>query len=232
MKYLNYVVIQPHYGLWSSENHQKIVDQSRALGICLGNELKKYKFKFDDFTGLFYEGSINNCSSPLKVSPTKLLVIPVIFNELKYDSCKNDNDINRFLIEIIHQGNEKIIDKYKDLALTINNIIANFEKDNFAYNWNFYKKKLSIKDDKILINLDCFINIHKFKLLITIYRNDDLFYKNTIFQCEPNEFVFKHRFKKVDIQEGFLIIYDSFGRLVYRLNLIDLKPEMDKILLL
>ncbi len=80
--------------------------------------------------------------------------------------------------------------------------------------------------------MDCFIDIHKFKLLITIYKNNDLFYKNIIFQCEPNEFVFKHRFKKVVIREDFLAIYDSLERLFYKLNLIDLKPEVDKILLL
>lgn len=215
MKNVNYIVIIPKLGLWSTENNARVRDESRSLGYFLGEKLKQRKARSDLFSGLYFKGILE----PKNIFYTNNLInIEIVFFENTYPSKGLKREINEYLISRVDEGCLKIKELYPEIVDVIIEGIDDFREQNYRCQWIHKKKKIS---DKI-VQLRCEMDVDFFQLYIEIInKKKDKIYSKCIMEAPPNEYSFKHKFKDILIEGEVLYVTDKFDEKWFALNFKD-----------
>lgn len=206
MRVMKYVFIHPKVGLWSDLKNKRIRDEERSLGFFLGLYLKKNKISYDNFDGIFFEGS--DIAEDSVYIQNRLLIIPIPMREKDYPDEIDKIMINDYLIDQIYLGVEKIKGSYKELSDLLIKGIREFKKNDYICNWVHKKKKIG----DFCVKLQCTLTVYNFKLnLLVLNSKLDVIFEKDVLITPPNEYSFKHRFKDIGVVDDLLYITDSFN---------------------
>ncbi|MHC6186961.1 hypothetical protein ACYU0V_12575 [Acinetobacter sp. X9] len=213
MKNVDYLIVIPKLGLWSSENNARVRDEFRSLCYFLGMKLHEAKIKSNNFSGIYFIGEEELREVYFMNS---LMVISVKFIESLYPSKGDVIAINEYLIERINDGLLKVKEKYSEIFNVIIQGIEEFRKADYKCIWIHKKKKIK----KYLFRLRCEMNIDYFHLYLEILDKDlCVIFSKIILETPPNEYSFKYRFKDLKIDdEGNVVVTDCANEVWYKFN--------------
>ncbi|MEN8418240.1 hypothetical protein [Acinetobacter radioresistens] len=214
MKTLKYIFSHPEVGHWSKDNNARVRDESRSLGYFLGLTLKKYKIKTENFDGIFFEGKKEPCENYSCIN--NLLVIEVEFLEDLYPQKGFKKEINEYLILRIEEGLLKIEKKYPEIVRIISKGIQDFREQNYQCSWIYKRKYISQR----VVQLRCEMDINIFHLYLDILSNNkEILISKLILETLPNEYVFKHEFKEMIIEENSILVSNKLDKVWYTFNI-------------
>ena len=214
MRVVKYVFIHPTVGLWSEFKNKRIRDEERSISFFLGVFIKESKLSYEEFDGIFFEGS-NIYEQPISVQ-NRLLVVPIPMLEQSYPDEIDRISINDYLISCLYVGINKMKQDYNQLTNLLIAGIENFKNDEYVCKWVHKKKKLG----GFFVELRCYLDVSEFKLSLVVSSLDSrVIFDREVLKTSPNEYSFKHRFKDVFVDGEKLYITDFFNNRWFELDI-------------
>lgn len=214
MRVVKYVFIHPTVGLWGEFKNKRIRDEERSISFFLGSFIKESKLSYEEFDGIFFQGS-DIYEQPIFVK-NRLLVVPIPMFEKSYPDEIDRISINNYLISCLYIGIRKMKQDYNPLTSLLIAGIENFKKNEYVCKWIHKKKKLG----GFLVELRCYLDVSEFKLSLVVCSLDlRVLFDREILKTSPNEYSFKHRFKDIIVDDGKLHVTDSFNNSWFELDI-------------
>ncbi len=185
------------------------------------NCLKQLKFESDKFQAIGFDLRYGYEEKYMNVepfiSPNKSLAIVSIFDKLRYDNLKTDNEFREYYHDYMQKSFERVKNTYE---IPIDKIIASYkelEENNFVNKWLAYKK--NDKTRKVLAELYYEVTIDKFILTLKVFHDKKEVYNQVILETEPDEFAYANQIKKLVIEQETINILGIGDKIAFSLPL-------------
>lgn len=184
-----------------SEDLLLIRNQTRFIGNYLARHLAKLKFHAEGFNRVCIIGTSNPKDVYLNTSSALSIEIPFNINECLKLEKHNLADYYSNLYRIGLEECNKIYKlPLKELFLWLDEM----KKNNYKNEWTFKQK--TFKKFELKCKLDCAIDLDKFTLRLIVLKKGKEIFNQIILETPPDEIVYHHKFKDVEIIDDKLTI--------------------------
>jgi hypothetical protein len=161
------------------------------------------------------EGRVASFAAPCSFQGNAGLIVPVYFDQARYDSLGPDEHHEFFLgmyIEGIEKANRDFSIPYDVLVQSI----EDFRKGGYKNEW-LDKRKL-LRPLGLHATLLCDMDTNRFQLTLLLERKGTTIYRQPILTTLPDEIMYKGDFKEIVIDGSKILIMEEFGKVTFTLD--------------
>ncbi|WP_432379019.1 hypothetical protein [Duganella sp. P38] len=152
-----------------------------------------------------------------RINSSKVLVVEVPLDIEEYNKLSRD-DVPEYFIGLLKVGFEKAIRNQSLPIHFFGDVFEIFRAEGYMNRWTHATKKFPSIGGKC--NLNCELDLSWFRLTLVIERDGEGIFSEEILRTLPDEIVYAHRFKNLQVNGRTLTVYDKFGIPLWEMSVI------------
>lgn len=191
--------------IWLPKDYDaKFGFRQRYIGNYLRRLVHKMKWTTTSFRSLSIEGHLPpGCTVPSRVQFAAALVVPVHFDQPRYDNL-GPGEHHEFFLGMYTEGIEKA---HRDFPIPYDVLmkgIEDFRQGGYKNEWVQQRKLL--KPFNVHASLLCDMDSERFQLTLLVERKGVTLYREPIFTTKPDEIMYDHKVKDVIAVDNKIVV--------------------------
>jgi hypothetical protein len=159
----------------------------------------------------------SQASESSRINSSKVLVIEVPLDIEEYKKVSR-GDLAEYFISLLKAGFDKAIRNQHLPEHFFGDVFEIFRTAKYMNKWTHVAKKFPSIGVKC--NLNCELDLSWFRLSLVIEPDEGSTFSEEILRTLPDEIVYAHMFKNVQVDGRTLTVYDKFGMPVWGMSVI------------
>lgn len=190
--------------------------RSRYVCNFLTRRVRELKVRVKGFNRICIQGC-TKAQEFCSILSNNILMVSVVFDQEQYEKLEPRQQ-HEFFINMLLDGLEICItEDNKDLLQSVKTALEDFRREDYKNEWIYKEKK--VHDGKYHIYLLCALDSEKFVLTLRVEHVGEKVFEEPILKTKPDEIIYAHKFKDLEIVENAIVVKDKFGKVIFTLDL-------------
>lgn len=216
---LNSVRLYLNADEFESSLKSEFLFRSCYVSNYLTRRVKSLRYSSDGFKAILVQGS-SLPDSLCRISSENNLIAQVGFRLEGYKSQKPAK-CHEFFLGMLLEGIEKSARQHKVPLNELKSAIEEFRNGGYRNEW-IHKKKVFRAADLVAL-LHCSLDTKGFNLTLKLDSKNGTIFEKVILSTKPDELIFAHKFKDVQLVDGSVVVSDKFGKSAFSVRLDSLR---------
>ena len=203
---LYYINLGLDYDEYISDENELRYDfqlRTRFISNYLSKSIRKLKFKTDNTFNMLSVNLSESKSISKNITAIDVLQITLPFNRNEYFNAKENSNFEYYL-NYFSEG-FKLASEFKEIPLeNLNLILEEFRNNEYKNEWISLKKKFKNEDLEIILMSEVTTDYYQVILKVVKISTKEILVEDILLKTEPNEVVFDHLIKSIEISEDIL----------------------------
>lgn len=184
--------------------------RTRSACNFVQRRLARLRFRTMGFKKVCIEGSVHPSDDPSVVGDAALLIRRP-FDLAKYRASSGSDELNAFFAQMILEG-VRVASRANRLPVAeIEASLAEFSRNGFVNRWSIERRRFGALEAELVGEL----TVDEFGSHLVLRRGDAVVADVQPLKTKPDELIFQHRVKSLDLREDHVLVLDKFGRVTF-----------------
>lgn len=213
---LTQVYLYPDLGEFRTDAAFAFRNQTRFVCHYVQRYLTSLKIPTNGFNRICVIGK-GQASESSRINSSKVLAVEVPLDIEEYKKVPS-GDLPEYFISFLKAGFEKAIRDQHLPKHFFGDVFEIFRAAGYMNRWTHVAKKFPSIGVKC--NLNCELDLSWFRLSLVIEHDEGGAFSEEILRTLPDEIVYTHMFKNVQVDGRTLTVYDKFGMPLWKMSVI------------
>jgi hypothetical protein len=195
--------------------HRDFSFGQRYIGNFLRRRVKQLRYRTENFRRVLFQGRIIGYDEPGRIQGDAALVVPIPFDQPRYEALGPDEHHEFFLgmyIEGIEKANRDFPIPYDVLMQGI----EDFRNGGYKNEWVYQRKLLRPfgLHASLLFDLDS----KRFRARLQLERKGAVIYDQTVLEDHPDEICFAYKVKEIAVKDNQILVMRQYGDIQFTLD--------------